>query len=237
MWFRMHRLDIDYGVTLAEPVFELSTMGHKVFAEFYRALNPRFPTSLADLKVSQASTYEDFSYVIDVFGENGTLRIGAQGLSAAFRRLSSEEHLKLISDCIALSEEALRTILPESRLKDRKFNVLSWLKCEGGAEAVKDLLQRHGSQGIPIGVGDFAIEDLDYRLGTDFTNKSEGWAGKLALEMSALLEADLYYRIETAYLDNSHYSGLESQIAHTRQLYFDILRRFELEPAEATDDG
>ena len=233
----MHRLDIDYGVTLAEPAFELPTIGHKVFAEFYKALNPRFSTGLADLKVSQASTYEDFSYVIDVFGESGTLRIGAQGLSAAFRRLSSEEHLKLISDCIALSEEALRTILPESRLKGRKFGVQTWLKCEGGAEAAKDLIQRHGSQGIPIAAGDLALEELNYRLGTDFTVKSEGWGGKLTLEMSALHEADLYYGVETAYLDNSQYSGLESQIAHTRQLYLDILRRFGLEPAEATDDG
>lgn len=237
MWFRMHRFDIDYGVTFAEPAFELPNIGHRVFEEFYKTLNPRFPASLADLKVSQASTYEDFSYLIDVFGGSGNLRIGVQGLSATFRGLSSEENLKLISDCIALCEEALWTILPESRLKNRKFNILSWLKCEGGTEAAKELLKRHGSQGIPIGVGDFAIEDLNYRFGTDFTNKSEGWAGKLALEMSALLEADLYYRIETAYLDNSHYSGLESQIAHTRQLYFDILRRFELEPAEATDDG
>ena len=236
MWFTTHRLDIGYGLTLAEPAFELATIGHRVFETFYKILSPRFPVNLSDLQSTPARTYEDFSYTINLFGGSGTLNIRTQGLAAGFERLSSNEHLKLISDCVALCEEALWTVLPDSELKSRQFTVLSWLKCEGGTRAVNDLLQRHGSQGIPIAVGDFAIEDLNYRLGADFTTMSESWGGKLALERSALDGADLFYRLETTYLGNSRYSGLEPQIEHARELYFGILRGFDLERAETTED-
>ena len=236
MRFTTHRLDIGYGLTLAEPAFELATIGHRVFETFYKTLSPRFSVSLSDLQSNPARTYEDFSYTINLLGGSGTLNIKTQGLTAGFERLSSDEHLKLISDCVALCEEALWTVLPNSGLKSRQFTVLSWLKCEGGAQAANDLLQRHGSQGIPIAPGDFAIEDLNYRLGADFTTMSESWGGKLALERSALDGADLFYRLETTYLDNSHYSGLEPQIEHARELYFGILRGFGLERAETAED-
>ena len=236
MRFTTHRLDIGYGLTLAEPAFELPTIGHRVFETFYKTLSPRFSVSLSDLQSNPARTYEDFSYTINLLGGSGTLKIKTQGLAASFERLSSDEHLKLISDCVALCEEALWTVLPDSGLKSRQFTVVSWLKCEGGAQAVNDLLQRHGSQGIPIATGDFAIEDIYYRLGADFTTMSEGWDGKLALERSALDGADLFYRLETAYLGNSRYSGLEPQIEHARELYFGILRGFGLERVETTED-
>ena len=236
MWFSTHRLDIGYGLTLAEPAFELPTIGQKVFETFYKTLSPRFSINLSDLQTTAAKTYEDFSYVINLFGGSGTLNIKTQGLSATFERLSSAEHLKLVSDCVTLCEEALWTVLPDAELKSRKFTVLSWLKCEGGAQAVHELLQRHGSQGVPIAPGDFTIENVRYRLGADFTTMSEGWGGGMTIETSVLDEADLYYRLEIAYLDTSHYSGLEPQIEHARELYLDILARFGLEPAETTED-
>ncbi len=155
MWYSTHRLDIGYGLTLAEPAFELPTIGQKIFETFYKALNPRFSINLSDLQTTAARTYEDFSYVINLFGGSGTLTVKTQELSATFERLSTREHLKLVSDCVALSEEALWTVLPDAKLKGRKFTVLSWLKCEGGAQAVHELLQRHGGQGIPIAPGDF----------------------------------------------------------------------------------
>ncbi len=136
MWFKAHRLDMDYGVTLAEPAFELPTIGHRVFEEFYKTLKPRFSITLADMKSSAASTYEDFLYVIELFGGNGTLSIGAQGMSVAIRGLTRDEDLKLSNDCFTLCENALQNVLPKSGLKFRKLGISSWSVCEGGAEAV-----------------------------------------------------------------------------------------------------
>ena len=218
MWFKRNRLDLAYKAIFAEPVFELVTVPGRVFEAFYKTLNPRFSTSMSDLRSVGGGSYADVSYRVNLFGGNGTLTITAEGLLAAFQGLRTTSDLETVLDCVVLSDQALHAAFPETPIKSRLYTALSWLECEGGPEAVRKLLHERGGKVVPVVEGDFGAEKVSYSLGAEFSNDDDGWAGKIALERSVLEQADLFYRVESAYIDTGKYVTLESQMQHVRDL-------------------
>lgn len=233
MWFKMVQLNLAYKAAFAEPVFDLVTVPGRVFKSFYKTLNPKFSMGMSDLQSVGGASYADVSYKINLFGGSGTLTITAEGLQAIFQGLRTPEDIKTVTDCIILSDQALREAFPGTSIKSRQYTALTWLECEGGSESVRQLLHNRGNQVVPLAEGDLGAEKVSYSLGADFTNDAEGWGGRIALERSLLDQADLYYRMESAYIDTGKYATLESQIQHTQDVYLEMLHRFGLEPFEA----
>ena len=230
MWVKAYRVDIGYEIDFAQPVFELPTKAVQVLEAFYKCLSPRFPMGMSDLQSLGGVSYADIMLRINLSGANGAIAITAERLSASFTGLRSNDELKTVENCVTLSEDALNMALPELSVRARNIRVLSWLECEGGSDAVKRLLDKHGQAELPLAGVDLGADELNYRFGAELTNAGERWSAVISLEGSAIKQANLYFRLETNFLEDGKYDSLERRIEHTRDLYYRILKGFGLEP-------
>ena len=65
-------------------------------------------------------------------------------------------------------------------------------------------------------------------------NGDEGWLAGFRFERSALPDADMFFGVDTNYMEVGKYNSLELRVTHTRELSLGILATLGLKPK--TDD-
>ena len=232
MWFKAYRLDEAYDVMFVQPAFKLPTMAVDVLETFYNTLKPKFSVRMSDLQSFSGASYSDIGLRVVLFGGSATITVTPESMSANFAGVNTLGDQDAVVECVRLCLNALTSALPEVAISGRKIAIHSWLTCEGGADAVGQLLDEHGQKGFPFGKGDFESDQVSYRVGLDLRNREDGWNATVVLDRSAVEKADLFYRLDTTYLENGRYNNFDVQIEHTRTLYLGIIGRFGLEPSE-----
>lgn len=230
MHFKSHRINVNYQIEFVQPLFQLPSMAVQVIEAFYKTLNPRFSLQMSDLQSRSGTTYADVALIFNLFSGAGLLEIRPDKFSATFQNLRSEADLKKVRDCVELSEDTIRDLFPSLEVSRCLIRLSLWLQCEGGADAVNRILDKHGSAGFPIAKEDFGAQDLEYTLRAELKNVDERWQTGFTLQRSAISEAELFYGIDATYEAVGKYNSLEQRVEHTREMSLGLLATLGLEP-------
>lgn len=231
MWWEQFRLNVEHTTRFEEPVFELPKLAAEVSRSYFKTFTPRFSLAPSDIQVSEGQSYGDFAINFRLFGGAGVIRITTEELSQQYTGINTEDDLKIVKDCIGLSEQGLTHVMPNISMQMGTLAATSWLMCEGGTDAAQDLLSRHGKKSVPFSARELgADESVNHIIRAGFTSSKEGWTINFVLERSALEQAHLYYRLEAIYLKDGAYGDIEKQAEHAHSMYLKILELYELRP-------
>lgn len=228
MDFSLHRLDLTYEVPFQHPAFEAARSAAQILECFYETINPRFSLSLADLQASVPTSMGDVSIRVQMFNGSGLLEVGTGRFFGRFERLQSDSDLKIVSDCIELAEEALRKSLPNATAEGARFVLGSWLVCEGGSEAVENILKPRGDAAFGISPAQFNGDAIHYSLQAELIAQQERWNARLRLERSYIEIAHLFFACDLTYMNDGKYNSLPERIGHVQKLCLDFLSHFGL---------
>lgn len=237
MQFSVYRLNVTYEVGFKEPAFEIARSPVPILTAFHQRLHPRFGLRLSDLQVLGGTAMSDVRIRIALFNGQGSLEVAADKFSCSFEGLRIWQDATLVKDCIALSEEALAEALPELNAKTTAIKTSSWLICDGGEMAVKEVLGRFGDSAICMANAKLGATNISHSLRSQFQNESERWSVAFGLERSLVEGSDLFVMCDGTYSDGGLYAGLDERTEHLQGLYLGILEQFGLEPRPSTGES
>jgi hypothetical protein len=229
------RLDLTYEHMFARPAFDLGRGGVDLVAGLYRSLSERFPLSLSDLVVSAGATLADLVVRVSLFRGQGTVEVRADRLMARFEGLQRSEDVAVVKEAVTLAEAGVAPCLPGLSYRGATVRTSTWVRCEGGGDAVRDLLQAHGEAGFPLDAGALGAQTVAYSLGARLSSETDQWTADFLLERSAVQTYDLFYALGVNYSEEGRYGDLEARSGHLEALYAAILGRFGL--AFSATDG
>ncbi len=229
MKYNRFATNVRYQARFASPQFQLPNVAAEVIEGFYNALNPRFTLNLSDLQSLGGHSYADVALRISLLSGKGQLEVRPDRFSTFFQDLRSDEELITVRDCVELSEDALATTLPDLEVLDRAIQLSFWLKCEGGPDAVTELLNQHGQRGLPIAKEDFGAQDFDHTLRVDLRNSDERWQVNFSFQKS-VPGADLFFLVDSSYTEAGKYNSFEQRVEHITSLSLKMLKTLGLEP-------
>ena len=106
------RADLTYEAIFSALTFDLPGLGAALLKSLYENINPQFPITAADMRVLGGSSLSDVRVQVDMFNGLGLIDVTADKLSMNFRSLQNDGDLTICKNCISLSEQAVRSALP-----------------------------------------------------------------------------------------------------------------------------
>jgi hypothetical protein len=182
---------------------------------------------LSDLQAGGGTTFSDVFVRIGIPELQGLVEIRADRFYCNFRGMSCQAQIEEVKSGVRRLEEVLTEILPLFRRKTTSISAASWMTCEGGPAAVRELLRRQ--QAADMRPEDFGATTVELYLRGQMRNDTDGWHTTFALEPSVPKEADLYFVCATHYLEEGRYSSFPGRTAHFEGMHGAILQRFGLE--------
>lgn len=227
MRYSLHLLNIEYTIIFDKPLFTLSQAQVEILRNFYDYFGEVYSIGLSDLQAGGGTTFSDVFVRIGIPGLRGLVEIRADRFFCTFRGMSYQAQVEEVKSGVRGFEEVVAEILPPFRRKTTSIGAASWMNCEGGAAAVRELLQRH--QAAHMRSEDFGATTIELFLRGQLRNDADGWHTTFALEPSVPKEADLYFVCATNYLEEGRYSSFPDRSDHFERMHGAILQHVGLE--------
>jgi hypothetical protein len=227
MRYSLHLLNIEYTIIFDKPLFTLPQVQVEILRKAYDHFGEIYSIGLSDLQAGGGTTFSDVFVRIGIPGLRGLVEIRADRFSGTFRGMSYQTQIEEVKTGVQRLEEMLAEILPHLGRKTTSISATSWITCEGGADTVRDLLQRH--QAANMCSEDFGATTVELFLRGQLRNDAEGWNTTFALEPSVPKEADLYFVCVIHYLESGRYSTFQDRTGHFERMHVGILQHFGLE--------
>lgn len=224
----LFRMDLAYEVPFKRPVFDIARPGAPILRAYYDALNPRFPIAMSDLQAPSATSFGDVLFRVVLFGGSGVLETTLTRFYARFERIQSQQDLKVVSDCVSLSEQALKSAVTEVEPVGARIVSASWFSCEGGADAASTFLTGMACSALDPNPESYGASGVIGMVGAEFVAENEGWSARFRVEKSLMELAHLFYHFEINHLQNGRFGSFDDRAQHAESLYVLILNRLGL---------
>jgi hypothetical protein len=222
----LFRMDLAYEVPFKRPIFEIARPGAPILRAYYDALNPRFPLSMSDLQAPSAATsFGDVLFRVVLFAGSGVLETTLTRFYARFERIQSQQDLKVVSDCVNLSEQALKSAATELEPIGARIMSASWLSCEGGAEAANAFLTGMARTSVDLRAESYGASSVIGTIGAELVSGEDLWSARFRIEKSLMERAHIFYHFEINHLQNGRFGSFEERTQHAESLYLLILNR------------
>jgi hypothetical protein len=222
-------MDLAYEVPFKRPVFDIAQPGAQILRAYYDALNPRFPIAMSDLQAApSAASFGDVLYRVVLFGGSGVLETTLTRFYARFERIQTQQDLKVVSDCVSISEQALKSTVTELEPIGARIVSASWLSCEGGADVANNFLTRIARSALDLNPEGCGASGVIGMIGAEFVAENEGWTARFRLEKSLMELAHLFYHFEINHQQGGHFASFEERAQHAESLYLLVLNRLGL---------
>jgi hypothetical protein len=224
-------MTLTYEARFSAPSFDLPSRSTLILKSFYEEINPRYAIRPGDMQVMGGNTLSDVRTRITLFGGNGTLDITVDKLLCFFSNLRSKSDLTICKDCISLSEQAIRSSLPDASVQAVAINPALVLQLGGGEENATNHLSRVVGKSIGPKLG--AIGNIVQHPGVSWgiENVDEGWQATFRANRDPTRVSSLFVFCDSLYKQDSAIAGLEDRAQHVEYLLSRFLESIELKVA------
>ena len=225
------REDVSYEVSFRRPLLDWASAALPLFQSLYDQLSENFSLTLADVAV-HADPHPAYAVAsIRLFGGAGAVELRPDRWRATFRNLRSDEDRKIVMRCLSLLESGVEAEGRPDRHKSAQslVAIASWYVCEGGATAVTELLNRHGSLETPISQGFLGAEDIDFNVNPRLRNPREGWDVTFLIQPSLMEGTHLFANYSGTYIDGGRYNSIEQKAEHAKLMLTGMLEKIGVE--------
>jgi hypothetical protein len=234
------REDVSYEVSFRRPLLDWANAALPLFQSLYDRLSENFSLTLADVAVHADPRPAYAVASIRLFGGAGAVELRPDRWRATFRNLRSDEDRKIVMRCLSLLESGVEAEGRPPEMQGREtpdrhksarslVAMASWYVCEGGATAVTELLNRHGSLGTPISQGFLGAEDIDFNVNPRLRNPREGWDVTFLIQPSLIEGTHLFANYSGTYIDGGRYNSIEQRAEHARLMLTGMLEKIDVE--------
>jgi hypothetical protein len=222
-----------YEAGLRTPAFDLAISAVPAVKALHAAFSGRFNVTPADIHVGNAARLSEWLTRLSLFNGNWTVDFRFSGYQVTCNLLTTEADVRLAVECIGLTEEVARTIIPSIALQYTLARLSVWYRCDGGSNAVLQHMSQFTPTTLGIGPGFEGAQEVCFNIAGEVANSEERWSTRFLIEPSRVPNADLFYQIENKYLDGGKYNTLEERKNHFRQISKALSKQAALEAFES----
>ena len=208
------RYDAYYEVTFSRPAFSGVGSFAQILEPIHDALSQEFFVPSDAISLENGNTIASATVTATLLSGNAVFEARLDGFKAHFFDLALVRDTNRAKRCVMLFENAVFSFLRDGLPARWRIGLPSWLTVEGGSDVAEDLVRQltwlPRSQD-PFEIG--ATKTLSH-VKFDFINVDKFWAVSLAIDKSALPDADLFVEVIGVYTPGSEFTTFEEKMKH-----------------------
>lgn len=228
-------MNVSYDVNFAAPSFDLPGKSTAVLRALYETIHPRFPISTKNMQVVGGNQLSDVHVRVTLFNGNCVIDLSVEQMSLAFNNLRSKEDVAVCRDCISLSEEALKSSLPEVTVRAVALKPTLFLELGDGEEDAANHLSRVMGTRTNLDLGGFGSAVQRPGVNLEVENSQDGWNAILHAFWDRTKVSSLILSCQAVYAADGKVSGLDSRVEHIEQLLKAFLDSIGLEMPDSNE--
>lgn len=227
-------MNLTYEAEFSAPSFDLPGQNTLVLKSLYERINPRYPIRPTEMQVTGGNVLSDVRVRVTLFQGNGVLEITVDKLSCVFSYLRTKEDVTTCKDCISLSEQALRTSLPDVSIRAVALKPNMVFQLGGGLENAASHLSRMVGANTEVNLSGFGNAVQHSGVNREIENSEEGWDAIFHAFRDRTHESSLFVTCHALYSENGAIRALEDRANHLEQLLSAFLESIGLQFADST---
>jgi len=226
---KLEWMDVSYDVDFAAPSFDLPGKSTAALRALFETIHPGFPISTQNMQVVGGNQLSDVHVRVTLFNGNCVIDLSVERMSLAFNNLRSKEDVAVCRDCISLSEEALKSSLPEVTVRAVVLKPTLFLELGDGGEDAANHLSRVTGTITNLDLGGFGSAVKRPGVNLEVENSEDGWNAIFHAFRDRSRASSLILSCQAVYAADGKVSGLDGSVEHMEQLLKAFLESIGLE--------
>ena len=232
------RADLTYEAIFSTLSFDLPGLGAELLKSLYENINPQFPITAADMRVLGGSSLSDVRVQVDMFNGLGLIDVTADKLSMNFRSLQNDGDLTICKNCISLSEQAVRSALPNLQVDAVALRPTLFLALDRKVESASSHIAQVVGSAAQFNLDEFGNPAQYPGVNLEVENTEEDWNAIFNAYRDRGDQSSLIVSCHALYREDGIIRGLEERASHLERLIRAFLSGIGLEipisPQDAT---
>lgn len=223
------RADLTYEAIFSALSFDLPALGAELLKSLYENINPQFPIIAADMRVLGGNSLSDVHVQVDLFNGLGLIDVTADKLSVNFRNLQNDGDFTLCENCISLSEQAVRSALPNLQVDAVVLRPTLFLLLDRKVESASSHIAEVAGTTAQFNLDDFGNPVQHLGVNLEVENTEEGWNVIFNAYRERGEQSSLIVSCHALYRQDGLIRGLEESASHLERLTRAFLNGIGLE--------
>ena len=208
------RYDAYYEVEFSRPAFSGVGSFAQILEPIHDALSQEFFVPSDAISLENGNTVASAAVTATLLSGNAVFEARLDGFKTHFFDLALLRDTNRAKRCAMLFENAVLEFLSDGLPARWRIAIPSWLIVDGGSDVAEDLVRKltwlPGSRD-PFEIG--ATKTLSH-VKFDCINVDQFWTVGLAIDKSALPDADLFVEVSATYTPGSQFASFEKKLEH-----------------------
>ena len=222
------RFDVHYEAAFRRPIFSRMTSFLQIIEPIYDSFSAESKIPLDAISVENGNTIAAAGVTLKLFSGRSMFEVRLDGYRVHFYDLTSSERTGQAIRHARLFEEAIYGFLSDPLIGHSKLVMPSWIKLEAGDAAANSLMRKlawHPSSSDPFEIGATSTLSL---VKFECTHQEDYCRTGIAVDKSALPEADLFLEISREYTLDSLYRSFEDKLTQLASVRRTILNKLSI---------